>query len=468
MFWVCVYTLSAYALFRAVSRRHGVEATLAWMFAIVALPVVGAVSYLLLTRAGVRRVTRRKRISAMTLRRTLSRQGHAAPGLSVDALEGSLLQLAVRLTGLAPTAGNRVELMADNKDAVAKMMAAVSSARHSIWAEYYIINNDETGHRFLDALTERAGSGVEVRLLYDALGSMGLDAARLKALKSAGGKVEAFLPINPLRRRWSVHLRNHRKIIIVDGKIGFTGSMNVGDEYSGSSRRKGDMVFLDTHLMMRGPAVGELAQTFAEDWFFAADEQLSPPPHPLPEADDASIVAVIPSGPDQEHNANSFVFFAGIASARSKIYLTSPYFIPDDAILKALISAAMRGVDVRVLVPGKGDIRLVGAAARSYFPSLTRGGVRVFEYLPSMLHAKTLMVDNRWSIVGSANLDIRSFRLNFELGGLVLDPVFAGELEARFHRDQAVSKEVTEEDLDRRGYLAKLKDSFARLLSPLM
>ncbi|HUT52888.1 MAG TPA: cardiolipin synthase [bacterium] len=468
LFWVCVYTLSAYALFRAVSRRHGVEATLAWVFAIVALPVVGAVSYLLLSSPGIRRTTRRKRISARTLRKTLSRPGHAAPGLSVDALEGSLLQLAVSLTGLMPTAGNRVELLADNKDAVAKMRAAVTSARHSVWSEYYIIQNDETGHHFLEDLTERARAGVEVRLLYDALGSMGLDAARLKALKSAGGKVEAFLPINPLRRRWSVHLRNHRKMIVVDGKIGFTGGMNVGDEYSGSSRRKGAQVFHDTHLMLRGPAVGGLAQTFVEDWLFATDEQLPPPPHPSAEADDASIVAVVPSGPDQEHNANALVFFAGIASARNKVFLTSPYFIPDQAIFQALISAAMRGVDVRVLVPRKGDIALVGAAARSYFLSLVRGGVRVFEYLPSMLHAKTLMVDDRWGIVGSANLDIRSFRLNFELGALVLDPVFARELEARFHHDLAASAEVTKEALGSRGRLVKLKDSFARLLSPLM
>jgi len=305
-------------------------------------------------------------------------------------------------------------------------------------------------------------------LLYDALGSMGLDAARLRDLKSAGGRVEAFLPINPLRRRWSVHLRNHRKLIIVDGRIGFTGGMNVGDEYSGSSRRRESRVFHDTHLMLRGPAVAEMAQTFAEDWMFATDEQLSPPPHPPTEADDASIVAVVPSGPDQEHNANALVFFAGIASARSKVYLTSPYFIPDPAIYQALITAALRGVDVRVLVPRKGDIALVGSAARSYFLSLVRGGVRVFEYLPAMLHAKTLMVDDRWGIVGSANLDIRSFRLNFELGALVLDPVFARELADRFHRDLAESAEVTQETLRRRGYMVKLKDSFARLLSPLL
>jgi cardiolipin synthase A/B len=466
IFWALVYALDAYALLRAVTRRHGVEATLAWVFAIVAFPIGGALTYLLLSSPNVRRTTRRKRISAQALRRSLARPGRPAPAL--DTMEGSLLRLAATLTSLAPTAGNEALLLVDNDLAFARMREAVEGARESIWSEYYIIANDETGHRFLEILTAKARAGVEVRLLYDAVGSMGLDAARLKALTSAGGKVEAFLPLNPLRRRWSVHLRNHRKMIIVDGAIGFTGGMNMGDEYSGRSRRRGVQSFHDTHLRLRGPAVGELARTFAEDWSFAVGEQVAPPACPGEVSDDGSIVAVIPSGPDQERNANALVFFAGIASARRKVYLTSPYFIPDAAMLAALITAAMRGVDVRVLVPAKGDVALVAAAARSYFPALVRGGVRVFEYLPAMLHGKTMMVDDHFGLVGSANLDIRSFRLNFELGALVFDPRFARELEDRFVRDLAESREITPDQLARRPYLTRLQDSLARLLSPLL
>jgi cardiolipin synthase len=214
--------------------------------------------------------------------------------------------------------------------------------------------------------------------------------------------------------------------------------------------------------------VAGLSQIFAEDWSFATGEQLDAVEFPGPLSDESAVVAVVPSGPDQEYNANALVFFAGIASARRKVFLTSPYFIPDQPTMRALVSAAMRGVDVRVLVPKKSDTALVSAAAHSYFPTLVRAGVRVYEYLPSMLHAKTMMVDDRWAIVGSANLDIRSFRLNFEVGALVLHPPFARELEDRFRSDLHRSAEVTEGDLERRGYFVMFKDSAARLLSPLL
>lgn len=465
-FWLAIYALDLYAIYRAITRRRSVEATLAWVFAIIALPAAGAVFYLLLVNPSVRRTSRRKRVSAKSLRRAIGREGQAS--FTPDTPEISILRLAAAATGLMPTSGNSVLLLAENEQAFSNIGEALRAAKKSIWAEYYLIRNDETGHRFLEILAAKAREGLEVRLLYDAVGSMGLDAARLRAIEAAGGKVEAFLPLNPLRRRWSVHLRNHRKMIIVDGEIGFTGGMNVGNEYSGRFRRRGDRIFHDTHLALRGPAVGELAQIFAEDWTFATEEPLKPTPAPPPVAGDSSLVAVVPSGPDQEHNANALVYFSGIASARERVYLASPYFVPDDATQKALISAAMRGVDVRVLVPAKSDTALVRAAARSYYPALVRGGVRVYEYLPTMLHAKTMMVDNRWGMVGSANLDVRSFGLNFELGALVADPGFAEKLNQSFQKDLQDSREITLTALSRPSYRNRLINSLARLLSPLL
>jgi len=200
--------------------------------------------------------------------------------------------------------------------------------------------------------------------------------------------------------------------------------MNVGDEYSGRARWKGKQYFHDTHLSLRGPAVWDLAATFAEDWRFATGESLEPPPPPEPSCP-GSIVTVVPSGPDQEYNANALTYFAGIASARRRCWLQSPYFIPDQPTTQALLSAQMRGVDVRVLLPERCDLRLVGAAARTYYRELLRGGVRIFEYQPSMLHGKVMVVDGAWALVGSANVDVRSFRLNFELGALVVDAAFA-------------------------------------------
>jgi len=465
--WFTVYALDVYAIVLAVTRGQGVERTLAWLFAIIAFPGAGAVAYLLLANPSVRRAKKRKRVSAAAVRALIASRTKASKSPQ-RLLDESILNLATSLTGLAPSEGNSVELLIEDYQAFEQIEGALKGAKRSIWAEYYIIRRDVTGDRFLDILLAKVREGVEVRLIYDAVGSVGIDAKRLKAIRAAGGEVEAFLPINPLRRRWSVHLRNHRKMIIVDGEIAFTGGMNVGDEYSGRARRKGKTYFHDTHLKLQGTAVGDLSQTFAEDWSFATGDPIAPIPHPAPLESGSSIVTVVPSGPDQEHNANGMVYFAGIAFARERVYLSSPYFIPDEPTLRALISAAMRGVDVRVMAPARCDVALVGPAARSYFPSLVRGGVRVFEYQPSMLHAKMMVVDGTWGIVGSANVDIRSFLLNFELGTLVFDPAFAALLEKRFISDLENSIEVTAEALAQRSFPSRLLDGAIRLLSPLL
>ena len=392
--------------------------------------------------------------------------GPEGPALQSQAL--SIMHLSAAITGHLPTSGNRAELLAEDEQAFGKIEAALASAKRSIWAEYYIINNDETGWRFLDLLAERARAGVEVRLLYDAIGSGSINKPRLEAILKAGGRAEVFLPLNPLRRRWSVHLRNHRKLIVVDGQVGFTGGMNIGDEYSGRGRRKGGKRFRDSHLELIGPAVGSLCATFAEDWTFATGEGLTLPSVPEPRPGAKTVVAVVPSGPDQEHNANALVYFSAINSAERRCWLTSPYFIPDEPTEQALCSAALRGVDVRIIVPGHPDVPLVGWVARSFYPRLVHAGVRVFEYMPEMLHGKTLVVDSELSIVGSANVDMRSFRLNFELGARVVDPAFARVLEDRFLADLKSSREVTGTSMARRGIGERLRDQAARLLSPLL
>jgi cardiolipin synthase len=391
------------------------------------------------------------------------------------ATDTSLLGLASTLSGIEPTAGNHIELLPPDERALQRIEQAISEARRSVWAEAYIIRNDETGSRFLDLLARKAREGLTVRILYDALGSLGIDADRLAAIGTAGGRVQAFLPLNPLRRRWAVHLRNHRKLIVVDGRLGFTGGMNVGNEYSGrlgrrlAARRTSGRAatWHDTHLLVRGPAVADMAQIFAEDWAFATEESL-PLPERSPAEADGHLLAVVPSGPDQHHNANGLTYFAGIASARQRVWITSAYFVPDQPTLRALLSAALRGVDVRLLIPERGDVALVDAAARSDFPALLRGGVRIFQYTSTVLHAKTMVVDGTWTLVGSANMDRRSFRLNFELGALVAGRRFARQLEERFLTDLVGSREVSEPWLAGYGPLARLRDGAARLLGPLL
>ena len=291
-----------------------------------------------------------------------------------------------------------------------------------------------------------------------------------------------FLPLNPFRKRWAVHLRNHRKLILVDDRIVFTGGMNIGDEYSGNARRSSaELPFRDTHLAIRGPAARAFARVFAEDWSFATDEPLQlrfadsraegrsdgRPDEPPNERTGAAVVAALPSGPDQEHNSTWFVYHAAIGLARQRVFLTSPYFIPDPGLERALVCAALRGVDVRVLLPGRCDVPLAGAAARSYYPALLRGGVRVFHYEPSMLHAKTLVVDDA-CVVGTANADIRSFRLNFEIGALVAESRFVAALRFQFESDLDVSREISLDDVQARSFPRRLADSAARLLSPVL
>ncbi len=245
--------------------------------------------------------------------------------------------------------------------------------------------------------------------------------------------------------------------------------MNVGDEYArgrGGSGGRG-RPWHDAHLRVEGPGVFHLATVFAEDWTFAAGERLVPSSVPLPHPE-GSVVAVVPSGPDQDANANAHTYFAALSGALERCWLTTPYFVPDEPTVRALCNAAYRGIDVRVLVPEKSDVPLAQAAGRFFYGPLLRAGVRIFEYQPAVLHAKTVVVDGAWSLVGSANLDFRSFTLNFELGAVVFDRAFAARLEERFERDLAESREAALSEVERRGFADRARLGLARLLAPLL
>ncbi len=470
--------LDVVALAHAVTRHLGVTSTLAWIFFILFLPGLGPLAYFLLASPRIRTTRRRKRLAGEAVRAAIRRSlGSTALPAEVDLaspMARSVLFLGMRLTGLPPRAGNRVELLLDNERAFDSKTEAIRGAERSVWAEYYIVEDDATGRAFLAGLTERARAGCDVRLLYDAVGSSDIPEESLEALRAAGGKTESFLPLNPLRKRWSAHLRNHRKLLVVDERIGFTGGMNVGDEYAGGSwisagtgRGHRNRPWHDAHLRLEGPAVFDLATVFAEDWTFASGERLVPSSIPLPSAD-GSVVAVLPSGPDQTANANAHIYFAALSGALERCWLTTPYFVPDEPTARALCNAAYRGIDVRVLVPAESDVPVAQAAGRFFYGTLLRSGVRIFEYLPGVLHAKTIVVDGSWALVGSANLDFRSFSLNFELGALVFDRAFATLLEERFTGDLARSREVTLASVERRGFVERARLGLARLLAPLL
>ncbi len=462
--WLLHIPLAVVAVAFALARRRDPASTLAWVLGIIFVPLAGPLAYFALANPYVARPRDRRRDAARRMRE----ENPLHADIVADELHPaarSVIEGCRRLTGLPATGGNRVELYSDTGQAENARLAALAAAREQIWAEYYIVHGDAAGQRFLAALAERSRSGVDVRLLVDAVGSMDIDPDGVASLRAAGGHVEVFHPVNPLRRRWAVHLRNHRKILVTDGTTAFCGGMNIGDNYAGRRRRK-PPPFRDTMLRLEGPAAIDLARVFAEDWCFMRGETLR-----LRESTDrpgATAVAILPSGPDQAHNATALAWFSAVSMSLERCWLTTPYFVPDPAMLRALSTAARRGVDVRVVLPRNADFWLMDLVNRSYYLPLLECGARVFEYAPAMMHAKTLAVDGHLALVGSANVDMRSFDLNFEVGALVADRAFTATVEAAIVDDIARSREVTLEEMRRAPLVAALAQGAAKLLSPVL
>jgi cardiolipin synthase len=310
---------------------------------------------------------------------------------------------------------------------------------------------------------------VEVRVLVDGTGSLGVRRGFFKPLREAGAQVAWFNPLSLLRiRRRRADFRTHRKIVVCDGRVGFTGGMNVAD--AETAEFSGGLAWRDTHARFVGSAVRVLQRVFAEDWLYATGTELpwGEEYFPAPTRDGGEVVQIVASGPDLDAFAIQKVFFAAINQAAKRVWLTTPYFLPDEAILSALVSAAMRGLDVRVLAPARSDSRLVDLAARSYFPELLAAGARVFEYQPRFVHAKTFVVDDDISIIGTANLDNRSFRLDFEVIAVVYGPAMNTQLDAVFRADLELCHELRREAVQHQKFWTRFGQSGARLFSPLL
>ena len=439
-----------------VLQKREPVATLSWIMSLALLPLLGLLIYHLLGPQRIRR-TRLRRLLA----RTRIEELKLGPKLAAE--PSPLMRLAQGSSGFLPSTSQRVQLLVDGAATFDALVAAISQARHHVHVEYYIFDPDVTGTRVRDALVERARAGVKVRLLLDALGSSGASRQFLAPLREAGGEV-AFFHGFRLRRLWRprLNLRNHRKIVVVDGSIGFTGGINISDTANEALRRD---AFHDLHLRMDGEAVRWLQLAFAEDWVYASGH--APKEAALwPELTPGTIrTQVLPAGPDSPWETIHRVMLAALHQGRQRVWLATPYFVPGEAARMALSSAALRGLDVRLLVPVRSDSRLVSAAARSYFDELMAAGVRVFEY-PWMLHSKALLVDSDTCVLGSSNFDNRSFRLNFELCVLFEDSGVATALEAILVADMAHACEVIGPRQLR--FWPRVGEASARLLSPLL
>ena len=371
--------------------------------------------------------------------------------------------------GIAPSSAHRVELLASGGATLEALLREVTQARRHIHLEYYSFEPDHTGTRLLQALTERARAGVQVRLLVDAIGSARLlsrhGRALLDELRAAGGELAVFHPRRLDRLRPLVNLRTHRKIVVVDGHAGFVGGINLTDDENEQVRPHD--AYRDTHLLIRGGAVRWLQYVFLKDWHYAEGRPPGHDAHLLPEQPPGSLpVQIVASGPDTDMEGVHRAMIDALHLARQRIWLATPYFVPTEAALTALTNAALRGVQVKLMVPERSDSRIVTAAARSYYDELQAAGVLVFEYRGRVLHAKTLVVDEDYGMVGSANFDNRSFRLNFEVAAVVFDASFNGQLAAMFQADLSHCQLVPTHR--HAPPLQRLFEAVARLGSPLL
>jgi cardiolipin synthase len=455
-------------------RRKEPSSTIAWILTLLFVPAAGAILFLLFGRDRVRWPARRKRqADALVRGMVVARTGEAALDLSrgttdMNDLERQIFQVGALLTGGSASSGNRVEVMTEGDAVYDALGAAIDQARHHVHAEFYLIRNDATGAWFRDKLAEAAKRGVEVRLLCDAYGCLALGAGWRRPLRRAGAKVGTFLPMRSLLLQ-PVNLRNHRKIVVIDGSVAFSGGVNIGDEYRGQMRRIGR--WRDTHLKMEGPAASGLQRVFLQDWFFATGESVDPKayfPDDTGEGPGKATVAIVPSGPDTRTEAIHRLFFAAISGAKERVWITTPYFVPDPPLVVALQVAAMRGVDVKLILPSRSNHRVTFHAGRSYYEQLLEAGVHIHEYLPGMIHAKTMVVDGRIVLVGSANMDMRSFRLNFEVHALLHDEPTARRLEACFLSDLAETVPVTLGPWSQRPWRYRFAEGAGRLVSPLL
>ena len=440
-----------------VLQKREPVATLSWVLSLAALPFIGFFIYYLLGPQRIRRQRLKRLRSRTALQDTL-------PPLEDLGDAADLARLAQATTGFMPTLSTSPTLMVGGGATFEAILADLAAAEHHAHLEYYIFEPDRTGTQIRDALVACAMRGVRVRLLLDALGSSRLSRAFLKPLRDAGVEIAWF---HPFRLRWirapRINLRNHRKLVVIDGRVGFTGGINITDE---ENERLREDAYHDLHLRLEGPVVRWLQVAFLEDWSYATrialrDARL------WPELEPGTVpTLVLPSGPDSPWEAIHRLHIEAITRADRRVWLVTPYFVPTEAARCALTSAALRGLDVRVLVPRISDSRIVSAAGRSYYDELVGAGVRVFEYQPRMLHSKALLVDGETVLIGSANFDNRSFRLNFELSLLLRDSFLASALEAVFLTDL---EQAVEFDAKKRLSLpARLAEASARLLSPLL
>lgn len=455
-----------------LENRHPTQ-TLAWFLVLAAFPVVGFFFYLMFGR-NFRKKKMFKQKGELDVQAFERIEGNRQVDLSYMEHMGDhqklLFSLAQKLGNTPISFHTDTKILTNGNETFTYLFEEIKKATNHIHLEYYIVRDDEIGQDLKRMLIHKANEGVNVRFLYDAVGSWELSQKYLQELLEAGIEIAAFSPVRLPFLSHRINFRNHRKIVVVDGNVGFVGGLNVGDEYLGRNEYYGN--WRDTHLMLKGEAVRSLQLIFLQDWFYMTGETLLTAEYLSPQLlsykDNLGGVQMIPGGPDNEWEVIKNVFFSMIISAKTSIWIASPYFIPDEDILSALKVAALSGIDVRVLVPNRPDKKIVFYASRSYFPELLEAGVKIFEYESGFLHSKIIIVDNELASIGTSNMDMRSFHLNFEVNAFLYRTNSTRTLVNDFLHDLTNSTEIEWDTFKKRSIWKRMVESTSRLLSPLL
>ena len=467
-FWaeIAFYVFAIGCGLHSVMSNRTAQGTLAWLFALFALPYAAVPLYLFFGRrrytayaVAMRRAQRRIR-QEDDVERFLAYEGegpsHAAGGLAV----------AQAIAGSGFTTGNGIELLEDGYDTFERIFGAIDEARSYVLVQFYIFRDDPLGRDLLARLRSACGRGVRCYLLYDEVGCISTPKRFWADMRDAGVEVVSFGSSRGFRGRFELNFRNHRKTVVVDGRTGFVGGNNVGDEYLGEDPKFG--AWCDLHLRLEGPLVQAAQLTFQQDWEFAAGEVLDLEWSPEPSDEGDLVAAYVPMGPADELETGSLFFVAAINAAAERLWIVSPYFVPDLAVMAALKLAVLRGVEVKVIVPDRPDHLTVWMAGFDFVEEAEAAGIEVYRYTAGFLHQKAILIDDEISCVGTANLDNRSLRLNFEAMIVVADEGFAGEVEAMMLRDFENTREHVEGDYQHRPFWFKLGVRTARLLAPIL
>ncbi|NBA97049.1 cardiolipin synthase [Pseudomonas sp. R5(2019)] len=464
-----IQLLGIIAAVHAVLTVRTAQGSIAWALSLVFIPFLTLIPYLVFGRSSFDAYIKARREANQEMHvaiADLNWRPWVQEALTAKRSDSYASLRAMPQLGRMPClANNQVRLLINGAATFEAIFAAIKQARKIILVQFFIIHDDKIGRALQALLFEKAAEGVEIYVLYDKVGSHGLPNHYGDRLSEAGVHVRAFATRRGGLNRFQVNFRNHRKIVVVDGITGFIGGHNVGDEYLGGNPRLSP--WRDTHVEISGPVIACLQESFAEDWFWAS-RQL--PPLVLPDryADEGMLCQVLASGPADPQETCSLFFVEAIHAASRRVWITSPYFIPDEAVFAALRLAVLRGVDVRILIPSRPDHRIVYAASSLFAFEAVRAGVRMFRYLPGFLHQKVVLIDDEISAIGSANMDNRSFRLNFEIMLLTVDNAFTQEVEAMLSEDFSRAREITAEDSRDTHRLQKLGMRVARLISPIL